>query len=897
MTSTRDAVAARSPLAVRARASMAELRPGRRLARLLGTRAAYGPVGLVVLVAVQFLLAYAAVALAPPDHGVAAWWPAAGVAVGVLVLAPRDRWVRIVLAITVGTTLANLSGGRTVPVAVGFGLSNALEAWVVTWWLLRGRPRATLVTLEDFARLVSATLVGGVVMGLGAGLTVALGTDGSFVTAARTVMTSHGAAILLIAPLFLGARTTRGQGRAAEATAQWLVTLAVVAIVFHPAQRLPLTFALIPFLVWGALRLGTRTVAAQMVLVAVVITAVTRGGGGPFGSRADVGPSLAVTLTQAFLVTCLLVLLPLALTVSQRRADLERVGASERLFRQGFSEALLGMLLLRRTTRWDGTPDLEVVELNAVAARILLSSAGDLIGSSWTSCLHEVDRAAVGHALRAVSRGELQGWHGEVALGTGDGSRWVEIALSPLSTEAGDGMYVAQMVDVTARRAAEDRLTAQALQDSLTGLANRTLLRDRIDLGLRTLARDEGVAVLFCDLDDFKRVNDSTGHAGGDALLVEVADRLRGMLRPDDVAARVGGDEFVLLRPHARGPAEAEELAGAVLDALGVPFAVGGQTFTLGASIGIAWGTAGATPDDLLRDADSAMYAAKTEGKRRAVVFSDKHRARVLRAVRVEAELREAVDRDELLVYLQPVVDLRDGRTVAAEALLRWRHPERGVLGPHEFLDVAESAGLMPQIGTWVLERSCELAARWPAVGGGLPPAVHVNVSARQLDVPDFVETVRAVVARTGIDPGRLVLEFTETQLDEVSEALLGDLRELRDEGIGLAADDYGTGYSPLTRIIELPISMVKIDRRFVSEMLVDVRSRAIVTTLVRLSQSLDLDLVAEGVETLEQAEALRELGCTLGQGYLWSRPVPSRQFQQGLETARARSGRPAPLG
>jgi EAL domain-containing protein (putative c-di-GMP-specific phosphodiesterase class I) len=230
-------------------------------------------------------------------------------------------------------------------------------------------------------------------------------------------------------------------------------------------------------------------------------------------------------------------------------------------------------------------------------------------------------------------------------------------------------------------------------------------------------------------------------------------------------------------------------------------------------------------------------------------------------------------------MYMQPVVDLVDGRWVAAEALIRWRHPDRGVLAPIEFLDVAEVSGLMPEIGAWVLRRSCELATAWPPGPDGIAPAVHVNVSARQLDVPGFFDVVRDVLASTALPPERLVLEFTETHLDEVSDALLADLAVLREAGIGLAADDYGTGYSPLTRIIELPLTMIKIDRRFVSAMLEDVRSKAIVTTLVRLGQSLGLALVAEGVETAEQAAALRELGCPTAQGYLWSRPVAADVF------------------
>ncbi|NTW41472.1 MAG: EAL domain-containing protein, partial [Cellulomonadaceae bacterium] len=593
------------------------------------------------------------------------------------------------------------------------------------------------------------------------------------------------------------------------------------------------------------------------------------------------------------------VVLPLAVSIARLRSAYARVGASERLFRQGFADALLGTVLLRRCEQagqgglhhveHHGV-GLDVVEVNDVAARMLGLTPDQLSGTSFTERLQSGDRPLIADAVEAIGTGAVQGWHGELALPGGDGTRWIEVALSPLSAPAGDGLFVAQMVDVTARRAAEERLTVAALHDALTGLANRTLLRDRIDLALATLPDDgSGVAVLFCDLDDFKRVNDSAGHSSGDVVLVEVAARLRAMLRPDDVAARLGGDEFVILRPHVADVSHADALAGSVLESLARPLLVGGQVTTMGASIGIAWGVQGATADDLLRDADAAMYAAKASGKRRAVVYADEHRTRALRSVRVEAELRTALDRGELEMYLQPVVEVLGGQVVAAEALVRWRHPEQGVLAPAAWLDVAEGSGLMPQLGEWVLRRSCEMARTWPCAPGGQALVVHVNVSARQLEVPGFVDLVRAVLDETGLPPASLTLEFTETYLEEVTSALVADLNSLRAMGVGLAADDFGTGYSPLTRILETPLTMIKIDRRFVSSMLDDARSGAVVRALLRLGESLGIAVVAEGVETQAEAHALATLGCRHAQGYLWSRPLPPEAFVQWLATDEAR--------
>ncbi len=902
----------------RARADVAPGRADLRRRRPPDPAVGYGPLGLAGLAAGVYLLAYVAVELAPTDTGVAAWWPAAGLAAVAALWAPRDRRWLVALVVAVASGLANYAAGRPWSASLGFGLSNAAEAVVVAAVLLRhGRPR--LESLEDIFRLLAATLAGNVVMGLGGGLTVLLTTGEGFWLTARTVVTSHGAAILVVAPLGLSVLAVRSAGTLVERLLQWATLTVVLLLTFAPQQDLPLSFLVVPFLVWGALRLGVRTVGAQLVLVAVVITWFSRYDGGPFVPQLGGETVLRASMVQSFLLVCALVTVPLAVSVAQRRAALERVAASERLYRQGFTDALLGMVLLRGCAAAPahahadepGAHDgdgLDVVELNEVARRML--ARDDLTGTSWTALLDDDDRRELARRTDEMRTGSLDGWHGEVALRGARGSRWVEVALSPLAQSAGEDLFVAQMVDVTARRAAEERLTAQARQDGLTGLSNRTHLRERIDEALAALPGGGadgssgrgapgpggvggpdgvGTAVLFCDLDDFKDVNDSAGHTEGDRVLVEIARRVERVLGPGDLAARLGGDEFVVLRPRASGAAEAEELAAAVLDALAPPVVVPGHSFTLGASIGIAWGGPGGTADGLLRDADAAMYAAKREGKRRAVLFSDEHRARAVRAVRIEAEVRRALERGELDVFMQPVVDLRDGRTVAAEALVRWHHPERGLLGPDEWLDVVETSGLMPELGTWVLRRSCALAAAWPEGASGEAPVIHVNVSARQLEVPGFVEVVQAVLVETGLEPGRLVLEFTETQLDTVSDALLADLASLRRAGIGLAADDFGTGYSPLTRITELPISMIKVDRRFVAAMLDDVRSQAIVTTLVRLSDSLALELVAEGVETEEQAQALRMLGCPTGQGYLWSRPVPAEQFHESLRVAARR--------
>nr|WP_297429636.1 EAL domain-containing protein [uncultured Actinotalea sp.] len=868
------------------------------------------PTVLVLTALLVFGLAATAVHISHGYGRVAPWWPAAGIGVVAVLATPqRLRWA-VPLVVCAATFAGNALLGRPLAVAVGFSLSNMLDVAIVGWWLLRGRGRAALQGVEDVVRLLVGTALGVLAFGVAVGTTAVLTDYGTFLTPALGAMSSHAAAILLVVPLALVPRGHDLRVSLVEVALQSAALAGAVLLTFGPPTTAPVGFLILPPAVWGALRLPPRLVSAQVLGVGVLVTVLTGLGGGPVAGTQD-DPALRALLLQAHVFTVAVVTLPLAVAANTRRQVLDGLAASERLFREGFSESLVGMLLLR-LCRGDGTTahapgGLDVVEANPVAARLLDQTEDRLIGTCWTSSLRDQDRELLAEVVQGMQRRGVAGWHGEVELVGARGRRFLEVALSNLPMSVGAGMFVAQIVDVTARREAEERLTAQALQDPLTGLANRTLLRDRIGLALTLLPLDHDepgaepgeepgqrpdvaavhgpvagdgpcTAVLFCDLDDFKHVNDSAGHTVGDAVLVEVARRLDRLLRPGDLAARPGGDEFVVLRPTA-GPGHAEALAAEIIEAVAAPVEVDAHTYTVGVSIGIVHGRRGCSVEDLLRDADAAMYAAKAEGKGRAVVYSGEHRERALRNVRLRAELRDALRRRELRVHLQPVVDVRTGVTVAAEALVRWQHPERGLLAPGEWLDVAESGGLMPELGAWVLQEACAAAAAWPVPDGGRPVAVHVNVSARQLEAEGFVDTVRDVLARTGLPPERLVLEFTETHLDEVTEALVEDLVELRQTGIGMAADDYGTGYSPLTRIIELPLTMIKIDRRFVGDMLDDVRSGAVVTTLVRLGQTLGLDVVAEGVETPAQADALAGLGCRHGQGYLWSRPVPAEAF------------------
>ncbi len=583
--------------------------------------------GLALFAAAVFALGVSAVALAPSGSDVAAWWPAAGLAVAVTAIVPARLRGPVVATVVVASSLANMVGGRPPSVSLLFGVSNACEAAVAAWWLTRHRTdRPTLATMDDLWRLVSATALGAVTIGTGAALTVWSLLDGPLLGTLVHVMASHSAAVLIMVPVALmpGARPT---GRRPEVLLQWGVTLAATAVVFAPGQDLALTFVPLTFLVWGGLRLGVRAMTVQLLAVGVLVTLQTRSGGGPFAVRPGGSVTDAETtasLIQVYLVVLALVLLPLVVAVAQRRESMERVSASEELFRTGFNEALLGMLLLRRTSH-----GLTIVKVNSVGSAILSSTPEALVGTLWSARLDRSARDVVGRAVTEILSGSAAGWHGEVSLTAEDGDRWVEIALSPLAGDRDAPMFTAQMIDITARRDAERRLAAMALQDDLTGLPNRMLLGDRLDHALRDLRRTgEGLAVLFLDLDRFKAVNDIAGHHAGDAVLIEVAQRLRRVVRPADTVARIGGDEFVILCPGLDDPDAAWHTAERLRAAVREPISVDSVTHTMDVSIGIAIGDGDSSPDDLMREADTAMYTSKANGRGCSTILHEGLRAR-----------------------------------------------------------------------------------------------------------------------------------------------------------------------------------------------------------------------------------------------------------------------------
>jgi len=474
--------------------------------------------------------------------------------------------------------------------------------------------------------------------------------------------------------------------------------------------------------------------------------------------------------------------------------------------------------------------------------------------------------------LPVAWRGEL---HGALVIGM-RGQQHINDELIQQARDLGDRVGVA-----LAAHEREAQLVFRAHHDALTGLPNRVLLSERLQQELAHARRaDSQLALLFLDLDRFKSVNDILGHDGGDQLLREAAERLGACVRECDTVARLGGDEFVVLLTDLSSPQQAAKLAGQVLSKLSQPFQIANNECFVGASIGIAVFPAdGAMAEELLKHADMAMYRAKAAGRGRFVFFEESMNIDQRERALMERELRLAIERDQLSVHYQPRVDLRDGRLLGAEALLRWHHPELGWVPPATFIPLAEDVGLIEEIGPWVLRHVCAQLADWQAAGYAIG-TVAVNVSGRQFRSSDLVAQVRLALESTGLAPHALELEVTEGVLIDNVEAVIELLSRIKQTGVSIALDDFGTGYSSMAYLRRLPIDVLKIDQSFVRDLAHDEDARSIVQAIVALAHALHKSVVAEGVETLVQADLLRALGCEEAQGYYFSRPVTAAALE-----------------
>jgi diguanylate cyclase (GGDEF)-like protein/PAS domain S-box-containing protein len=507
--------------------------------------------------------------------------------------------------------------------------------------------------------------------------------------------------------------------------------------------------------------------------------------------------------------------------------------------------------------------------------QVLGYAPGELIGTGLLALIHPADAPLVAAAISGVLGERSVEPTLECRIRRKDG-RYLRTETIPAFV--GDDVQgcVLTTRDITERKALQDQLRHQAFHDSVTGLANRALLLDRTHHALeRRSLTDAPLAVLFLDLDDFKTVNDSLGHEAGDELLAAVAQRLRASMRPSDTPARLGGDEFAILLEDLSDETEATRIAERALTSLADPFDLGGQSVLIRASVGIALVDPDGVPraDDLLRDAEAAMYTAKREGTGGYACFAPSMHEALVQKLEFTAELRSAVERGEFQLLYQPIVELATGAMSGVEALVRWHHPVRGVVSPLDFIPLAEQTGLIVPIGRWVLHRACEEAARWHRTFG-VPLQINVNVSVRQLQEAGFVEDVERALAETGLPAGSLCLEITETFLAGEESGGAELLQVLKRIGVRLAIDDFGTGYSSLSRLQHFPLDTLKIPKPFIDQLSAGAGESALARAITDLAGNLGLQVVAEGIEAELQWEQLRQLACRYGQGFHFARPM-----------------------
>jgi diguanylate cyclase (GGDEF)-like protein/PAS domain S-box-containing protein len=547
-------------------------------------------------------------------------------------------------------------------------------------------------------------------------------------------------------------------------------------------------------------------------------------------------------------------------------ADRERRAAETR-FEIGFEQSAIGATI----ATLDGIPR----RVNAAMCTLLGRPAELLVGQPRPEYTHPDDVPLRQAVLARVAAGH-DTYHDERRYLRPDGSVvWASSHVTLVRDEAGEPQYFfCQLQDITERKQMECDLAHQALHDSLTGLPNRALLTDRLVQGLAgSRQRGAHLGVMFLDLDNFKVVNDSLGHSFGDELLKDAGRRIGESIRPGDTVARFGGDEFVIVCADVSA-VETEEIAERVLEALSRPWEITGQEVNVTASLGIAISDAGATPESLLRDSDAAMYRAKERGRGGIELFDEALRTKVERRLATASAMHRALERGEFVVHYQPIVDLATGALVSAEALLRWQHPDRGLVSPDEFIPLAEDTGLIVPLGAWVLDQACEQLAIWHRLGSSM--SIAVNLSVRQMLVPDIAGLVGEALERSGVYPEDLCLEMTESVLMDDVEYFGRTLAGLKAIGVRLAIDDFGTGYSSLSYLKRFPVDAVKVDRSFVDGLGTDPHDSALVAAVVAMARALGLEVTAEGVETQDQLANLKRLRCRRAQGYYLARPMPA---------------------
>lgn len=839
---------------------------------------------IVLLAAVYFGLGKLGLSFTEGTSVASAVWPPVGVGLAAVLLGGY----RVLPGITIGAFAANVTGDSSPVEAVGIALTNTVALGVVTWLLRRKDFDPALRRVRDVillallgataAALLNATIANGILWAEG---TVE---PSGLWESWRVWSLGDLTGILLCAPpvmLLLNRweRHPMAIARVAEATVGLALLTAATILILK--EDITLAYPVFPLLVLVGMRYRQPGAVIAALIVSALAIFFTARNEGPFVGGPPTDELLQAQLFVAFAALT-------ALMVAATRTEWER---SERVLSDlGESQrALAEAQELAHIGSWEWDLSENRVTWSEELYRIFGIDQSEFGASyeAYLTAIHPDDRERTDQAIREAVEADRSFSIGHRIVRSSGGERFLDCHGRFVHDGQGKQIkLIGTAQDVTERRSAEHQLSFLAMHDQLTGLSNRPLFIGRLEQAL-SHGGDPGPAVLFCDLDNFKVVNDRLGHEAGDHLLAALAPRLQNAIRPGDLVARLGGDEFVVLLERYKDQAEVMSVARRLSDAFDQPVMSGGRNHLLSASIGVVFTRPGEmTASEVLRDADAAMYRAKSSGRGVISVFDDQLRADLVRRIEIENDLRHAVRRDQLELVYQPVFSIDERQPVGVEALLRWQHPEWGLLMPADFIDIAERTGMINGLGRWVLDRACHDAAEWIADPDFPDLVVSVNISASQASDTSLPKAIEAALDSSKLPPELLALEITESALLERSSLPIENLYRLREIGAQLLLDDFGTGYSSLSYLRRIPINALKVDREFMIDLGQREESTAIVAAIISMSVSLGLEVVAEGVESEEQLQWLRKRGCRLVQGNYLCEPLSLDQFRSWIPTA-----------
>jgi diguanylate cyclase (GGDEF)-like protein/PAS domain S-box-containing protein len=805
-------------------------------------------------------------------------WPPAGIAVAALLIFGYRVWPGVFL----GAFLVNVTTADSILASFMIAVGNTLEILLAVYLINRFASGLRVFEhVSDIFRFIVVTLFATTVaasLGVASLLLNGLANWEEVSSIWFTWWLGDAAGVLITTPalvLWSNLRIRWNWRLTLEATA-WAASLIIAGLIVFGGvlplgfRNYPLEFLVLPLIVWSAFRLGRRGAATATVILSAIAIWGTRQDNGPFAGYTDNESLLLLQIFMAFIAMTGLIL---AAVIAERRKREESEHWLATIV-ESSSDAIIGQTL-------DGI----ILSWNQAAERMYGYSATEMVGRSIAN-LSPPDRASeLPQILDQVRRGERIE-HFETIRRCNDGKHInVSLTVSPIRDSGGiitGASIIAR--DITERRRTEERIRYLAQHDALTGLPNRVLFRDRIGQAIVQARRHQQLlAVLFLDLDGFKHINDSLGHQIGDHLLRMTARRLQRCLREGDTIARLGGDEFVMCLPGLNEGNDAMPVAAKILEALREPFYVEQHELHVSGSIGISlYPSDGDDAELLMRAADTAMYHAKESGRNNYQYFTARLNEAARRRLVIANLLHQALEREEFSLNYQPQVDLESGRIFAAEALVRWRQPELGLITPDEFIKVAEETGLIVPLGEWVLRRACQRLRRWR--DGGYPNLrITVNLSPQQFRRPGFAEATARILQENGVPASAIELEITEGVLMMQSEENLAILEQLAGMGVHMAVDDFGIGYSSLAYLQRFPIDTLKIDKSFVSGIGRDANDTALVTAIIAMAKSLELDVVGEGVENADQAAFLKAHGCKAGQGFYLGAPVSADVFDKVL--------------